>query len=42
MKGDSLAHRVEWKKPLGAIGKAPVRIEFVMKDARLYAVDVAP
>jgi hypothetical protein len=42
VKGDSLAHRVEWKKPLGAVGKAPVRIEFVMKDARLYAVDVAP
>jgi len=42
--GDSVAHRVTWRgrTDLGALGRAPIRLRFVMRDARLYAFQFVP
>lgn len=37
MRGDSLAHAVRWRGDLGSAQRAPVSIEFSLRDARLYA-----
>jgi len=40
IRGDSLAAPVRWKKPLSALRGRPVRLEFFLEDARLYAFDL--
>jgi hypothetical protein len=35
-RGDSLEARVEWKRPLVSIKDQPIRLEFELKNARLY------
>jgi hypothetical protein len=40
VRGDSVAHRVAWKNSLKTLGKDPVRIEFELRDAQLFAVDL--
>jgi hypothetical protein len=40
IQGDGVALPVEWKGSLDAVKGKPVRIEFQMKDAQLYAVDL--
>jgi hypothetical protein len=35
-----VAHRVAWKNSLKTLGKDPVRIEFELRDAQLFAVDL--
>jgi hypothetical protein len=41
IQGDAVALPVEWKNSLSAVKDKPVRIEFQMRDAQLYAFDVA-
>lgn len=38
--GDSLAGPVRWKRPLSSLRGKPVRLEFFLKAARLYALDL--
>jgi hypothetical protein len=40
VRGDSVAHRVPWKSSLKTLGKEPVRIEFELRDAQLFAFDL--
>jgi hypothetical protein len=40
--GDSVAHPLHWKRDLSTLGGKPVQLEFVLRDAELYAFDVAP
>jgi hypothetical protein len=39
--GDSLAHEVAWKQPLSALRDRPVRLEFRLRNARLWALELA-
>ncbi len=41
IRGDAIAIPVEWKGSLIAVKDKPVRIEFQMNDAELYAFDLA-
>jgi hypothetical protein len=41
IRGDSLRHRVQWKRPLASLAGRPVRLEFVMSDARLYGMELS-
>lgn len=38
--GDSIAAPVRWKKPLSSLRGKPVRLEFFLRHARLYAFDL--
>jgi len=38
--GDSLAHPVKWQQPLASSASRPVRLEFHLRDAQLYAIDL--
>ena len=40
VRGDSLAHAVSWKQPLASLRGKPARLEFSLRDGRLYAIDV--
>jgi len=40
IRGDSLAHPVEWKTSLAALRGKPVQMEFILRDARLYAFEL--
>jgi hypothetical protein len=40
VRGDSLSHRVEWKRPLAALQGRPVQLELVLRDARLYGFEI--
>jgi hypothetical protein len=40
LKGDSLAHELRWKHPLAELRGKPVAIEFMLRDAKLYAFDL--
>lgn len=39
IRGDSLRHAVEWERPL-ATGAALVQLEIVMREAKLFALEV--
>jgi len=39
--GDSLAHAVRWKSPLARLRGKKIQLRFSMRDARLYALDLA-
>ena len=41
IRGDSVAHRVEFDEPLAALGGRPARLEFAVKDAQLYGFELA-
>lgn len=41
VSGDAVAAPVRWEKPLGALAGKPVRLEFFLKNARLFAFDLA-
>lgn len=40
IQGDEVELAVEWKRPLSDVNGKPVRLEFQMKDAQLYAFDI--
>jgi len=40
VSGDALAAPVRWKKPLSALAGQPVRLEFLLKNARLFSFDL--
>jgi hypothetical protein len=42
LRGDSLRHRVEWKRPLRSLKAQPVQLEFVLRDGRLYGFELRP
>jgi hypothetical protein len=42
IRGDSVAHAVRWRKPLAELRDKPLRIEFRLRDARLYGFDLVP
>src|SRR5262249_50579488 len=35
--GDSVAHPVRWQRPLAAVARQPVQLEFQLRDTSLYA-----
>ena len=37
---DALAAPLRWKKPLSALAGKPVRLEFTLRRARLFAIEV--
>jgi hypothetical protein len=41
ISGDSLAHPVKWKQPMESLKGRPLRLEFHLRDARVYAMEVA-
>ncbi len=41
IQGDVLAAPVRWTQPLSALRGKPVRLEFILKNARLFAFDLA-
>jgi hypothetical protein len=41
IQGDALAAPVRWTRPLSALGGKPVRLEFFLKNARLFAFELA-
>jgi hypothetical protein len=42
LSGDSLAHEVQWNSnaSLQSLKGKPIQLEFVMKDARLYGLEL--
>ncbi len=40
MQGDSLAHKVNWKGNLATLTDKPIQIEFLLRNARLFAFDL--
>jgi hypothetical protein len=40
VQGDSLAHEIGWKQPLASLQGKPLRLEFTLKDARLYGFEL--
>ncbi len=40
ISGDALAAPVQWKRSLGTLKGRPVRLEFYLKNARLYSFDL--
>jgi hypothetical protein len=42
IRGDSLRHAVAWQRPLASVAGKPVQLEFVLRDARLYAFELRP
>ena len=41
VRGDSLAHPVGWRRPLASLKARPVRLEMVIRNADLFALDLA-
>ena len=41
-RGDGVAQAVQWKGSLAALRDKPVRVEFLLRDARLYGFDLLP
>lgn len=41
IRGDSLSHAVRWQHPLARVRGKPVRIEFALREAQLFALDLA-
>lgn len=39
LRGDSVRHRVRWRRPVVALSGQPVRLLFDLRDARLYAFE---
>jgi hypothetical protein len=39
-RGDALAVAVSWRRPLAKLAGRPVRLEFLLKNARLFAFDL--
>jgi hypothetical protein len=39
-RGDALAVAVRWRRPLAKLAGHPVRLEFLLKNARLFAFDL--
>ena len=42
VQGDVLAAPVRWRRPLSALQGRPVRVEFFLNDAHLFAFDLQP
>lgn len=42
IQGDSLTHSVQWKAAMTTLRDRPVKIEFILHDARLYAFELTP
>ena len=40
-RGDSLAHAMEWKRPLAEVRGRPVQIEILADHAKMFALDIA-
>jgi len=40
LRGDSPGHAVRWKRPLAALGRRPIRLEFTAREARLYGFEL--
>ena len=40
VRGDSVAHRVEFGRPVSSLGPRPARLEFTMRDAQLYGFEL--
>ena len=40
LRGDSLRHPVRWNRPLAALRRRPIRLEFTARDARLYGFEL--
>lgn len=40
VRGDSLRHRLVWKQPLATLAGKPCQVEFSLRSARLYAIEV--
>jgi hypothetical protein len=38
--GDSLRHRVEWKQPLASLKGKPVQLDMILRDARMYGLEL--
>ena len=41
VRGDALAHELRWKRALAELRGKAVRLEFVLRDARLYAFEMS-
>jgi hypothetical protein len=41
LRGDSVDHKLQWKRPLSELRGKPAQIEFSLRDARLFAFEVA-
>ena len=42
IRGDSVRHAVEWSGNLADLKETPIRLEFALQKAKLYAFDLAP
>jgi hypothetical protein len=42
IRGDSLDHRVEWRQPVASLEGRSVQLELVLRDARLYGLELHP
>jgi hypothetical protein len=42
IRGDVVAAPVRWARPLSTLGGRPVRLEFLLKNARLFAFELRP
>jgi hypothetical protein len=40
IKGDSLSHAVRWKAGLASLNRAPVQLEFQLRNASLYSFEL--
>ena len=40
LRGDSPGHPVRWNRPLAALRRRPIRLEFTTRDARLYGFEL--
>ena len=40
VKGDSLAHPIQWKVPLNTLHGKPAQVEFILRDAKLFAFEL--
>lgn len=41
IRGDALADPVRWARPLAALAGQPVKLEFGLKNARVFAFELA-
>jgi hypothetical protein len=42
LRGDSLAHPVRWRRDPASLRSQPVRLEFALREAHLYAFELTP
>jgi hypothetical protein len=40
LRGDSVSHELQWKRPLSDLRGTPVQLQFTLRDAQLYAFEV--